>query len=167
MQAWVGLGSNLGSSQETVRQAIHALEWDRDIELTACSSFYRTPPWGDTDQPDFINAVVRLETNLFAKELMGRLLEVESALGRIRKERRWGPRAIDLDLLLFQDLVMATPELTLPHPRMHERAFVLAPLLEIDPQIRIPGHGSASSCLAALDGLKGQCIGQGYPASDA
>lgn len=121
------------------------------VRLKARSSDYRTPPWGVTDQPPFINAVIAVATALAPHDLFARALAVERALGRDRsKERRWGPRPIDIDLLAYDDRVLTDPDLTLPHPRMFERAFVLAPLAEIAPDRVIAGI-SVSEALARLD----------------
>lgn len=111
---------------------------------------YRTPAWGKTDQADFFNAVAGIRYRGEPESLLKLLLSIEDSLGRLRGEK-WGPRLIDLDLLSFDGLQLDTPDLRLPHPHMHERAFVLVPLLELEPDFQIPGRGRADACLAALD----------------
>lgn len=147
--AWIGLGGNLGDSAARLDTALEAMERCADIVVEAVSSYCLSAPWGKLDQPDFVNAVARIETSLPAEALLDRLLEIETALGRVR-ESRWGPRLIDLDLLLYGGVRMQSAVLTLPHPHLHERAFVLVPLLELAPEIIIPGHGRADELLAAL-----------------
>jgi 2-amino-4-hydroxy-6-hydroxymethyldihydropteridine diphosphokinase len=130
--AFVALGGNVGDVRSTFDRAIAMLCDGPDIRLQARSSDYRTPPWGVTEQPPFVNAIIAVGTTLAPRDLFARFLEVERALGRDRKyEQRWGPRTIDLDLLAYDDLVLHGEDLTLPHPRLFERAFVLAPLAEI------------------------------------
>lgn len=139
MRAYVGLGSNLGEREATLRQALEALGSIEGIEVVAVSSFRETDPVGMVDQPRFVNAAAALETTLGPRELLESLLEVERGLGRDRsREKRWGPRTIDLDLLLYGDETVAEPGLVIPHPRLAERAFVLQPLLELDPGLRLP-----------------------------
>jgi len=142
----VALGSNLGNPLVTVDEAIEALAALRGSILQAMSSLYRTAPVGLRHQPDFINAVVTLDTRLRPRELLDELFAMEARFGRQRSVRN-APRTLDLDLLLYGDLVQADPALTLPHPRMHERAFVLAPLAEIAPGLVIPGHGTVEQLL--------------------
>lgn len=120
-----------------------------------CSSLYRSAPVGEvTDQPDFINAACRLETTASANELMDALLVTEQEQGRVRAGQRGGPRIVDLDLLLFGDDVLRTPDLVIPHPRLHERAFVLYPLHELDPDLEIPGQGAVATLLARCSGQR-------------
>ena len=128
--ARIGLGANLGDPIETIRTAIAALS--RCGTVVQASSFYRTKAWGVTDQPDFVNAAIALETDLTPRELLVDLKGIEAELGR-EPGARWGPRIIDLDILTYDDAVMNEPELTIPHPHLHERAFALVPLAEIDP----------------------------------
>ena len=128
--ARIGLGSNLGDALTNVRMAIGALE--KVGRVQAVSHLYSSAAWGVTDQPDFCNAAVLLETELSPHGLLARLKVMESALGRV-PSYRWGPRSIDLDILAYDDIVLDDPELTLPHPRLFERAFALGPLSEIDP----------------------------------
>ncbi|HEY8320915.1 MAG TPA: 2-amino-4-hydroxy-6-hydroxymethyldihydropteridine diphosphokinase [Candidatus Baltobacteraceae bacterium] len=129
-RAYVGIGSNLGDPEANVRGAIAALGELGAVERT--SSLYRTKAWGKTDQPDFVNAVALLETGLNPRSLLIALKAIEAELGRVPSER-WGPRAIDLDILTFDDLQIEEEGLAIPHPSMNERAFVLVPLAEIDP----------------------------------
>jgi 2-amino-4-hydroxy-6-hydroxymethyldihydropteridine diphosphokinase len=139
-EALVALGGNLGDVRDTLDRAIAAFCDGNDVRLLARSSDYRTPPWGVADQPPFVNLAVAVETSLTPQELLARAQAVELALGRERgRERRWGPRPVDIDLIAYDDLVLDTPDLTLPHPRLFERAFVLAPLAEIAPQRVIAG----------------------------
>ncbi|WP_133479068.1 2-amino-4-hydroxy-6-hydroxymethyldihydropteridine diphosphokinase [Cognatilysobacter segetis] len=142
VEAYVGLGANIGDAAAAVEQAIGCLARHENIRLVARSSLYRTPAWGDTDQPDFVNAVARIETSLGAAPLLDVLLRIERDAGRDRaRSRRWGPRELDLDLLLYGQARIDTAGLHVPHPHLHERAFVLVPLAEIAPSLDIPGHG--------------------------
>ncbi len=141
-EAFVALGGNVGDVRSTFRRAIALLCDGSAVRLTARSSDYRTPPWGVTDQPSFVNAVIGMTTSLSPHELLARAEQCERALGRDRThERRWGPRSIDIDLLAYGDLVLNDPHLILPHPRLFERAFVLVPLAEIAPERVIAGVG--------------------------
>ena len=150
--AWISLGSNLGPSRELLRAALDHVDRLKRTTVTGVSSLYETPPWGDTDQGAFLNAVARLDTGLGPHVLLSSLLGIERALGRRRSsERRWGPRRIDLDLLLHGDHRLKVPELELPHPRLAERAFVLVPLAELAPDLELPDHGAVRDCLAGLD----------------
>lgn len=150
---FVGLGSNLGDSEQAVRSALLALDRLMHTRLVRASRLYRTPAWGLTAQPDFINAVAELETGLSAQDLLAEMLQVERCAGRERREDgsdRWGPRTLDLDLLLYDDAVIDQPGLRVPHPHLHERLFVLLPLVEIAPEVEIPGVGRAARALADL-----------------
>jgi 2-amino-4-hydroxy-6-hydroxymethyldihydropteridine diphosphokinase len=149
--AYVGLGSNLGDREGFLARAIDALRAEPRAEVEAVSAMRETDPVGYLDQPRFLNAVARVETDLGPRELLDRLLAVERSLGRTRDGPRFGPRKIDLDLLLYGDEVVAEPGLVVPHPRLHERRFVLEPLAELDPALVVPGHGSLQDILAALD----------------
>lgn len=151
VSAFIGLGANLDDPCEQVLRAFEALAQVRQSALVARSSLWRSAPLGYAHQPDFINAVARIESGLSAGELLDELQKVESAHGRERSFAN-APRTLDLDLLLYGGEVRHTAWLTLPHPRMHERAFVLRPLIEIAPDAQIPGRGTARTCLAALDG---------------
>ena len=145
-RCFIALGANLGDPVRTVTAAIAALRTLPDTEFLAASSLYRTAPVGLRHQPDFINAVVELVAVPPAPTLLQSLFEIEGRFGRQRSVRN-APRTLDLDLLLYGDEVSDDPGLTLPHPRLHERAFVLAPLAEIAPQLRIPGRGSVADLL--------------------
>lgn len=149
MRAWVGLGGNTGDPVSTLRAAFLAIAALPQTELLRQSSLYRTPAWGPVPQPNYINAVCLIETELDASDLLAGLLEIERAFGRERLER-WGPRSLDLDVLLYGDAIIDVPGLRVPHPHLHERAFMLVPLLEVDPRASIPGVGSARDALAAL-----------------
>lgn len=149
--AYVGLGANLGAPHRQVLAALDELARLPGTRLTTRSGLYRSAPLGHLEQPEFVNAVARLETDLAAEALWAALQEIELAHGR-RRSFRDAPRTLDLDLLLYGDASIASPSLTVPHPRMHERAFVLAPLVEIDPQAQVPGHGSARALLARCAG---------------
>jgi 2-amino-4-hydroxy-6-hydroxymethyldihydropteridine diphosphokinase len=140
-EALLGLGGNLGDIRVTLDQAVRRFADGLDIMLTARSSDYRTPPWGVTDQPPFINCAIAVATELSPRALLERALAVEQVLGRDRaREQRWGPRAVDIDLLAYDDVEMNEPDLALPHPRLFERAFVLVPLAEIAPGRVIAGR---------------------------
>jgi 2-amino-4-hydroxy-6-hydroxymethyldihydropteridine diphosphokinase len=147
--AWVGLGGNVGDPIATVRAAIDALSRLPDTCLLRASRLYRTPAWGLRDQADFINAVALLETSLAPRALLEHLLRIERAFGRERRER-WGPRILDLDLLLHGDSLVDEPGLHVPHPHLHERAFALLPMLDVSPDATIPRHGLARDVLSAL-----------------
>ncbi len=144
--AYVGLGSNLGGREAMIGRAVELL----GDEVIAVSSLLETEPWGYVDQPRFVNAVARLETSRTPRELLDRLLEIERELGRSREGPRFGPRTIDLDLLLYGDERIDEPGLTVPHPRLHERAFVLEPLAELDPALVVPGLGPLPELLSGL-----------------
>jgi 2-amino-4-hydroxy-6-hydroxymethyldihydropteridine diphosphokinase len=139
-EALLGLGGNVGDVRATLDEAIALFADGQDVRLLARSSDYSTPPWGVTDQPAFVNLAIAVETMLSPRELLTRALNVERALDRDRKrETRWGPRTVDIDLLAYGDVKLDEPALTLPHPRLFERAFVLVPLAEIAPDRVIAG----------------------------
>ena len=144
-RAYVGLGANLGGREATIRRAAEL------IGATRLSALIETEPWGYADQPRFLNAVAELETDESPRALLERLLEVERALGRTREGPRYGPRVIDLDLLLYGDEVVDEPGLTVPHPHLHERRFALEPLAELAPELEIPGRGAIQALLAGLE----------------
>ncbi len=149
--ALLALGGNVGDVRQTFDRAIALLSDDETLRLVARSSDYRTPPWGVTDQPPFINAAIAIATTLTPHDLLARALDVERALGRDRAhERHWGPRTIDIDLIAYDNVALSGPDLTLPHPRLFERAFVLTPLAEIAPDRVIAGK-SVREALAHLD----------------
>jgi 2-amino-4-hydroxy-6-hydroxymethyldihydropteridine diphosphokinase len=147
VRAWVGLGANLGDPAATLRAALSELNSLPQTRVAAHSALYATAPQ-DAGGPDYCNAVARLETSLAPAALLAQLQGIEDAHGRERPQRN-APRTLDLDLLLYGDLQLQTPALTLPHPRVHQRAFVLVPLCEIDPAIDLPGLGPARDLLAA------------------
>ena len=151
--AFVGLGANLGEPASQVQQAFLELDAIPHTRVVRTSSLYRSEPVGYAEQPRFVNAVAQVETGLPAERLLAELQAIEARHGRSRSFAN-APRTLDLDLLLFADAVLDVPGLKIPHPRMHERAFVLVPLLEIAPQSRIPGRGEAKKLLE-------QCEGQG------
>ena len=151
-RSFVGLGSNLGERDVTLRAAIGRLRGVPAIVVKAVSSFRDTAPVGLVDQPRFLNGVVELETELSARALLGTLLELERAFGRDRGAGPpQGPRTLDLDLLLYGTQTIDEPLLTVPHPRLHERRFVLEPLAELDPDLEIPGQGPVQELLSRLD----------------
>lgn len=139
-EALLGLGGNVGDVRATLNEAVALFADGEAVKLLARSSDYATPPWGVTDQPPFVNLAIAVETTLSPRDLLDRALDVERALDRDRtRERRWGPRTIDIDLLAYDDLALDEPQLTLPHPRLFERAFVLVPLAEIVPDRVVSG----------------------------
>jgi 2-amino-4-hydroxy-6-hydroxymethyldihydropteridine diphosphokinase len=150
-RAYVALGANLGDREATLRRAVELLAADPEIDVVRVSMLRETDPVGVVDQPRFLNGAAALETELSARELLDRLLAVERTLGRIRDGEHWGPRTVDLDLLLYGDLQSDEPGLTVPHPRLHERRFALEPLAELAPDAVVPGRGPVSALLAALD----------------
>lgn len=150
MRAFVALGSNQGDSRHQVVEAARALGRLAHTRLVQRSPLYLTPPWGLTAQPDFINAVAELETGLVPLALLESLLSLERAAGRERGGPRWGPRVLDLDLLVCGDLMMDADDLTLPHPRIAQRAFVLLPLADLVPGLEIPGQGRVADLLGAI-----------------
>ena len=140
-RAWLAFGSNLGDSRALVDRAIAMTSGTPGVRLLARSSDYKTPPWGETDQPAFINACIAVETTLLPRALLERAHEVERALGRDRAaETRWGPRTADIDIIAYEDVAVREPDLTLPHPRLFQRAFVLRPLAEIAPDLVVSGR---------------------------
>jgi 2-amino-4-hydroxy-6-hydroxymethyldihydropteridine diphosphokinase len=149
MRAYVGLGSNLGDREATIRRAVELLAERPGIEVVAVSTLRETDPVGYEDQPRFLNGAVALEVELTGRGLLDELLEVERALGRDRqREARWGPRTIDLDLLLYGGETVDEPGLTVPHPRLAERQFVLEPLHELDPDLILPDGRAVRELLA-------------------
>ena len=144
--AYVGLGANIGDTRAQVLLALDELDRLPQTRVTGRSSLYRSAPLGNPDQPEFVNAVAQLETGLSAACLLDSLMQMERRHGRERSFRN-APRTLDLDLLLYGEERIETPALSVPHPRMHERAFVLRPLLEIDPEVSVPGKGKARTLL--------------------
>ena len=148
-KAFVGIGSNLGEPERQISEALNLLRAEDGIDVVAVSSLRETEPVGYQDQPNFLNGAAALETDLSPRELLERLLAIERRLGRERGTGpRFGPRRIDLDLLLYGDETVDEPGLTVPHPRLVERRFALEPLAELDPSLEIPGHGSVQALLA-------------------
>ena len=150
-RAYVGLGANLGDREATIRQALVLLGERPGVDILLVSTLRETEPVGFLDQPSFLNGAAMIETSLDPESLLAELLTVELDLGRDRRGARNGPRTIDLDLLLYGDVAFDAPGLTVPHPRLRERAFALEPLAELDPSLPIPGHGTVAEALAALD----------------
>lgn len=151
-RAYVGLGGNVGDVETTLAEALWALDGLPQTSVRRQSGFYRTPPWGRLDQPAFVNAVAELQTRLAPAVLLEQLLAIEQRFGRVRSEnQKWEPRTLDLDLLLYGDEALDEPGLHLPHPRLHERAFVLVPLAEIAADLLVPGRGRVAQLLAAVD----------------
>ncbi|MFH8465503.1 2-amino-4-hydroxy-6-hydroxymethyldihydropteridine diphosphokinase [Streptomyces sp. NPDC017991] len=150
-RAVISLGSNLGNRLETLQGAIDALEDTPGVRVKAVSPVYETEPWGVAadSQPSYFNAVVVLKTTLPPSSLLERAHAVEEAFHRVRDER-WGPRTIDVDIVAYADVVADDPTLTLPHPRAHERAFVLAPWNDVEPEAQLPGRGPVAQLLAAV-----------------
>ena len=146
---FMGLGSNLDDPKKKIQDAINLISKIDDVNITATSSLYETPPVGILDQPNFINAVVQISSSINYNDLLEKLFNIECIFGRVRKEKN-GPRTLDLDILLIDDLILESESLIIPHPRMHERLFVLIPLLEISPVIQIPKYGSVKSLISRL-----------------
>lgn len=151
MQVWLGFGSNQQNPAERLREALDHLDRVDGIQVTGTSSFYRTPPWGDKEQDDFINAVASIETSLAPLALLAETRKIENRMGRKRSTRRWGPRIIDIDLLLYGVETLSLDGLEIPHPRMHERAFVMVPLAELNASLEIPGRGRVGELLEDMD----------------
>jgi 2-amino-4-hydroxy-6-hydroxymethyldihydropteridine diphosphokinase len=150
MRAYVGVGANLGDREQTIARALELLSARNGVEVVAVSTLRETEPVGFIDQPRFLNGAVAVETELRPRELLDALLGVERDLGRTRDGPRFGPRRIDLDLLVFGDREVAEPGLTVPHPRLAERVFALEPLADLDPDLEIPGRGRVSDLLRGL-----------------
>ncbi|MEU3458386.1 2-amino-4-hydroxy-6-hydroxymethyldihydropteridine diphosphokinase [Streptomyces sp. NPDC006733] len=150
-RAVIALGSNMGNRLETLQGAIDALEDTPGVRVKAISPVYETEPWGvePGSQANYFNAVVLVKTTLPPSSLLERGQAIEEAFLRVRSER-WGPRTIDVDIVAYQGIVSADPDLTLPHPRAHQRAFVLAPWHDVDPSAELPGHGEVAELLAAV-----------------
>jgi 2-amino-4-hydroxy-6-hydroxymethyldihydropteridine diphosphokinase len=154
-RAYVGLGANLGDREATLRAAVAALGAIEGVRVAAVSSFRETDPVGYLDQPRFLNGAAAVDTTLGPRELLDALLAVERSLGRTREGPRFGPRTIDLDLLLYGDESVDEPGLRVPHPRLQERAFALEPLAELDPGLVVPGHGPLKTLLRKLSAQPG------------
>jgi 2-amino-4-hydroxy-6-hydroxymethyldihydropteridine diphosphokinase len=150
MRAYIGLGANLGERDETIARAVRLLGEQEGVEVVAVSTLRETDPVGFLEQPRFLNGAAAVETELEPGELLACLLEVERELGRTRDGERYGPRTIDLDLLVHGDRELDEPGLTVPHPRLAEREFALEPLAELDPELEIPGRGRVADLLRGL-----------------
>lgn len=150
MESYIGLGSNLDNPELQLEMALAALNDIPDTSLVKHSSFYRSIPLGPSDQPDFINAVALLDTHLTARQLLSQSQLIENRRGRVRDGQRWGPRMLDLDILLYGDQVIDEPELAVPHPGIRYRNFVLMPLLELAPDLEVPGLGRVDELLGAV-----------------
>ncbi|WP_349985966.1 2-amino-4-hydroxy-6-hydroxymethyldihydropteridine diphosphokinase [Stenotrophomonas sp. WHRI 8082] len=152
VEAWIGLGANLGDAEGSVRGALRALDGLADTTLLRASSLYATPAWGNEDQPPFVNAVACVQTTLPPLALLHALLALEQQFGRVRDPSlHWGPRMLDLDILLYADQMIDLAELTVPHPFLHQRAFVLVPLAEVAPGLVLPGHGRVQDAVMQVD----------------
>jgi 2-amino-4-hydroxy-6-hydroxymethyldihydropteridine diphosphokinase len=149
-QVYIGLGANLGPKEVTILRAVELLGAEPGIEVLELSQLRETEPVGVADQPPFLNGAVALETSLSPWELLDVMLRIEQELGRARDVERWGPRTIDLDLLVYGDEVLDEPGLRVPHPRLHERRFALEPLADLDPELDIPGVGRVRQALDHL-----------------
>jgi len=150
-RVYIAIGSNLASPLEQVNAALAALAEIPDSQIVAVSPFYRTPPLGPPDQPDYLNAAVALDTDLAPETLLDHTQRIELQQGRERKAHRWGPRTLDLDIMLFGDRQIATPRLTVPHYDMKNRAFMLLPLVHIAPDVCFPDGVNVADILANLD----------------
>jgi 2-amino-4-hydroxy-6-hydroxymethyldihydropteridine diphosphokinase len=149
-RAYVGLGSNLGDREHMIWGAVHMLAFNPEVDIAAVSSIRETEPVELVDQPPFLNAAAAVDTELGPRALLDLLLAVERELGRTREGPRFGPRTIDLDLLLYGDEIVDEPGLAVPHPRLHERRFALEPLAELGPDLVVPGRGPVQALLAGL-----------------
>jgi 2-amino-4-hydroxy-6-hydroxymethyldihydropteridine diphosphokinase len=166
-RAFVALGGNLGDSRAYLRHALVALAGLPDTRLLAASHLYRTPPWGLREQPPFLNAVAMLETALSPHALLDALLDIERNAGRVRDGQRWGPRTLDLDLLHMDGITLQDARLTLPHPRIAARAFVLLPLAELAGDLQLVGQGRVDALLAAADTRGCEALADDDPAPRA
>lgn len=151
VRSYIGLGSNLQNPIQQINSAIEGLAQMPQSSLIKCSSFYKSPPMGPQDQPDYINAVAAVDTQLTAQQLLQQLFAIEEQHGRQRGPQRWTARTLDLDLLLYEQEIINSAELIVPHPGIVQRNFVLYPLFEIAPQISIPQHGLISTLIAGCE----------------
>lgn len=151
IRAYIGIGSNLDDPVAQVKEAIEELDMLPDTILAERSSLYSSKPMGPQDQPDYVNAVVGLDTLLSPEDLFARMVKIEDLAGRVRDTEKWGPRVLDLDLLLYGKNKIDTAELTVPHPGLHERDFVIIPLAEIAGNLNIPGHGLLSTLINQVE----------------
>ena len=150
-RAYVGLGSNMGDRERMLWSALHMLTFNPEVEVVAVSAIRETDPVGFEDQPRFLNAAAAIDTELEPRALLDLLLSIERELGRTRDGPRFGPRTIDLDLLLYGEEIVDEPGLAVPHPRLHERRFVLVPLADLDPGLTVPEKGSVQALLAGVE----------------
>jgi 2-amino-4-hydroxy-6-hydroxymethyldihydropteridine diphosphokinase len=150
-RAYIGLGANLGPKEVTILRAVDMLGAENGIDVLELSRLRETEPVGVVDQPAFLNGTVAVETTLSPRKLLEVMLRIEQELGRVRDDERWGPRTIDLDLLVYGDEIVDEPGLRVPHPRLRERRFALEPLAELEPELDIPGLGKVSKLLAAME----------------
>jgi 2-amino-4-hydroxy-6-hydroxymethyldihydropteridine diphosphokinase len=150
-RAYIALGSNLGDSRGQLLAAIDAIAGLPETHLLKTSRLYRTPPWGVLEQPPFVNAAISVDTSLAPEALLDALLAIEQAAGRVRDGERWGPRTLDLDLLHVDGVTLHGDRLILPHPRIAERAFVLLPLCDLDPELELPALGIVKALLGRVD----------------
>ncbi|HET8940500.1 MAG TPA: 2-amino-4-hydroxy-6-hydroxymethyldihydropteridine diphosphokinase [Rudaea sp.] len=157
--AYIGLGSNLADPAKQIRAALHALANLPQTRLVRQSRLYASAAWGIVDQPDFVNAVAEIETALVPRALLAALLDIERDAGRVRESTRWGPRVLDLDILVYAQQCIDEPGLRIPHPYLHERAFALMPLMEIAPHLVIPGRGKIDDLMARIDGANCHVLG--------
>lgn len=155
--AYIGVGTNMGDKEANIRQALEMISQTPGVSLNRTASIYKTEPVGFEDQDWFLNTVVEITTELPPLALLEKLLAIESRMGRVRTIH-WGPRVIDLDIVLYGDMEIDTPQLTVPHPRMAERAFVLAPLAELKPELELKGLGRVSKLAGGLTGRQGICL---------
>ena len=151
VMAWIGLGSNLQNPEQQLTQALTELKNAVQLTLIAYSGLYRTPPMGPANQPDYINAVAMIETHLDPESLLDTMQAIETQHGRVRDGEQWGPRTLDLDLLIYADARISSERLTIPHPGIGLRNFVLYPMREISPTMVIPGLGPISDVIQQLD----------------
>lgn len=157
--AYIGLGSNLADPPKQIRAALHALANLPQTRLLRQSRLYASAAWGNVDQPDFVNAVAEIETALAPHALLAALLGIERDAGRVRESTRWGPRVLDLDILVYAQQCIDEPGLRIPHPYLHERAFALMPLMEIAPHLVIPGRGKIDDLMAQIDSANCHVLG--------
>jgi 2-amino-4-hydroxy-6-hydroxymethyldihydropteridine diphosphokinase len=149
--AWIGLGSNIGDGQQQISHALKLLDNEHSVTVLRCSDFFCSSPMGVTGQRDYTNAVAEIECSCSPEQLFILTQRIENQMGRKRNGPRWGPRTIDLDILLYDSRILHLPNLTIPHPRMHKRAFVLIPIYDLEPDLLIPARGSVRSFLARLE----------------
>ncbi len=150
-RVFIGVGSNLGRKEENVRRALDLLAGERGVSLTRVAPLYKTDPVGYQEQDWFVNTVAEIETILPPRELLEALMRIENGMGR-RRAVRWGPRVIDLDILLYGKTTVSEPDLEIPHPRLQERAFVVVPLAQLQPDMALPGGRTAAELAAVLAG---------------